>query len=240
MNRIAVPQLMSSPGLKAVFVILAAFFGALQYQEHLAASTAKRDILVEELPMQIGSWRAKEGEELPKSSRDILKLDRYVRRSYTDTNGDEVFVYLGYWKHQSGDHQAAKHSPALCLPANGWKTSLVEPIEIPAEPAIPANRLVGEINSNSSVFYYWFFGGDKFYRNESQALIVLALQNLLYGRSDGGIIEISTYIGASDQLGERTKTGRAIIERFLKDFVPEYQALMKKDAAAVRNPPPAA
>ena len=35
-------------------------------------------------------------------------------------------------------------------------------------------------------------------------------------------------------------TGRAIIERFLRDFVPEYQALMKKDAAAVRNPPPAA
>ena len=225
-------NLISSAGVRITFVILSLFFAAISYQEHRAATIAKRDIPVEQLPMQIGEWQAHEGDTLPQSSRDILKLDRYVRRGYRAPDGSQVYLYLGYWKHQSGDHQAAKHSPALCLPANGWKTTLVEPVSLSSgSEQIPGNRLVGDLNGHSSVFYYWFFGGEEFYRNESEALLILAIQNLLYGRSDGGIIEISTGIGTNDQMGERTKTGNATIERFLKDFLPEFTKLVHSSGA---------
>ncbi|HQH26399.1 MAG TPA: EpsI family protein, partial [Oligoflexia bacterium] len=101
------------------FIIAGSAYGMLRTRLS-AAEVAAVDLRA--LPYQLGRWRGVDGPGLAKVARDILKLDHALKRTYTDADGNMIDLYIGYWTHQSGEHQAAKHSPAICLPANGWST----------------------------------------------------------------------------------------------------------------------
>src|SRR5262245_48854583 len=58
------------------------------------------------LPRMLGQWRGEDTSKLDARSQDILRLDEYVRRVYKAPDGRSVFAYIGYWKRQSGEHQA--------------------------------------------------------------------------------------------------------------------------------------
>jgi EpsI family protein len=157
------------------------------------ASFEAIDIAVETLPMQLGSWNGVESDALSTKSKEILKLTKYIKRDYTNSEGKTVSLYIGYWNKQSGEHQAAKHSPALCLPSNGWHVQYKDPVLLTSNSSsLTAKQILGEIQSSEQLFYYWFFAGEENYYEELKALVNISLQRLLHGRSDGGIIEIHT------------------------------------------------
>lgn len=225
----------------------------LGFRHHISelASRPAADVQIEQLPMKLGDWQGRESVGLDVRSQEILKLDRYVKRSYTNSKGEQVLLYVGYWKRQTGEYQAAKHSPALCLPSNGWHTQPGGTVTLtagslqsgslqsgslqsgpaPTSPGgtpITAKKIIGELKGQSHLFYYWFFTGDSNYADEWQALLRISLENFFVGRSDGGIIEISTPIGFTAGNKAAAEDAERVIEEFAAEFTPALLELISR------------
>jgi EpsI family protein len=200
--------------LSAIFILCLAL--VMSYKlEYRVSSVQGPQIKIKDLPMIIGDWKGNELPGLGIRTTEILQLNSYVRRLYTNSSGEKVMLYVGYWSKQSGDYQAAKHSPALCLPANGWQVSQERVIRN----SITRNSLIGEMNRERWLFNYWFFSGAKTYWNQWYALLHISLQTFFHGRSDGGIIEISTPVKDEAKANE-------VLKDFLSAFQPEINMLL--------------
>ena len=219
-------MLIKPRGTILAFLTLLVSTAFVQLQLNKAEVTSA-DIAIESLPMKLGDWQGKDTEGLDIRSQDILKLTRYVKRLYTNPEGDRVILYVGYWQTQTGDYQAAKHSPALCLPANGWSIQFkpVRQVNIKNSDSVDTKRIVGEIRDTPYLFYYWFFSGEKNYTEEWQALINISFEKLFRGRSDGGIVEISIPIRGGDKIAGEERANE-ILEDFLEEFYPELRKLI--------------
>jgi EpsI family protein len=176
-------------------------------------------IPLERIPYQIGSWRGEDTAALGYKEEQTLKLDSYIRRNYINPEGEVVFVYIGFWKQQTGDHQAAKHSPALCLPANGWNVFQREKFELTLTEgrSIIGNSLIGEQDRQMSRIWYWFYAGNDFYAEDWQAILRISMSNLIYGRSDGGIVEFA--IPLSDYNSDYAQAQKTL-NKFIDSFGP--------------------
>jgi EpsI family protein len=206
---------------------------ALLFRYHLANLQEQPavDVAIEKLPLRIGNWTGVDTTALDTRSKSILKLTRYVRRQYTDSAGHAIFIYLGYWKEQTGDYQAAKHSPALCLPSSGWHTKHLPSLTItlgtgPNTSSLRLKRLLGSIREEKHLFYYWFFAGTKDYAEDWYALLTISLQKIFCGRTDGGIVEVSAALppGKNEETAEREQG--ALIEDFIGALYPELRKLI--------------
>lgn len=184
---------------------------------------------IRKLPYQLGDWSGQDVANLDQRSQDTLKLDQYVRRIYKNQDGRQIFVYIGYWKKQSGDHQAAKHSPLLCLPGNGWKISDVNTHDflvtnkIGESLTLTNSQLIGINKNYSALFSYWFFSGETIYHEETAALFNIIKQTILNKRSDGGIIELSI---DSPNTPQSMESSQKVLEEFVKIFYPELDKLI--------------
>lgn len=191
----------------------------------------KVDAHIDKLPNQLGEWVGTELPGLGFRSRDILKLDRHLRRVYRDKLGRQVLVYVGYWLVQSGEHQAAKHSPKICLPSNGWRIEQTQSKTLSLETKhgsenLKLNTILGAISSEESLFYYWFFSGEKTYWEEWRALVNISLESFLHGRSDGGIVELSVSLPVETEKSAAIRDAQATIEEFVRVFYPELRDLI--------------
>jgi EpsI family protein len=205
----------------------------LLFRYHLANLQKHQavDVAIERLPLKLGHWTGVDTAGLDTRSKGILKLTRYVRRQYTDPAGHAIFVYLGYWKEQTGDYQAAKHSPALCLPSNGWQTKSLPSRTItlgvaPNSSLLRTNRMLGSIKNEKHLFYYWFFAGTKDYAEDWYALLTISLQKIFYGRTDGGIVEVSATLAPEKNEENAAYEQGALIEDFLSALYPELRKLI--------------
>lgn len=157
------------------------------------------------------------GEDLPGlgiHSQTVLQLDSHLYRVYRDNRGNKITVYVGYWRAQGGDYQAAKHSPAVCLPSNGWRVEDQQILEFSSGDKV--NSIAGSSGLAHYRFYYWFFSGEREYTREWQALGQLALSALSDGRLDGGIVELSA----------TAETPTSVIDEFVAEFRPALRKLV--------------
>ena len=224
----------------ALVIVVLATVGSKVHLSRL--STADFDPLeIEQLPMELGEWKGSEGAGIDIRSQEILKLTRYVKRQYT--KGDStVTLYVGYWETQTGDYQAAKHSPALCLPSNGWSIQPKSAVEVPVAGSgeegaaggedVRIKRILGEYRDSTQLFWYYFFTGQRDYAEEWKALINISLQKFFYGRSDGGIVEISTSLPTGMNRKAAEEAAAENLRDFLKQLYPALSELIDKSQPA--------
>ena len=182
------------------------------------------------IPLQIGPWKGVDTDPLLDTSLDILKLDQYIRRRYQNTETREVVdVYVGYWLKQHGQHQAAKHSPEICLPAAGYdvyaktRSSISIPLENDPNHELTVKQVHSEFHRSNEIHSYWFFAGDVDYTEEWQALIHVSTQNLITGRSNGGIAKVSVAMVGSQP--EDLQKAKETSKRFIKEFYPKLRGI---------------
>lgn len=209
-------------------IVAAAVFFHLRIQKLQAIEPA--DVPIEELPMQLAEWEGRDTAGLSIRSQEILQLSRFVKREYSK-DGKSVILYIGYWQTQTGEYQAAKHSPALCLPANGWnierlgEKEFALPGPLPGE--VSTKRILGEHRGNQYLFYYWFFTGTENYSEEWRSLVNISLQKLFSGRSDGGIVEISVPVPSGMARDEAEQQAALVLEDFMEALYPELRRLIE-------------
>lgn len=205
-----------------------------QYYVEVLERSSAVDIPVERIPLQLARWTGRDSAVLDLRSRGILKLDRFIKRDYSDSTTTPLFLYIGYWKKQTGEYQAAKHSPLLCLPSNGWHIQQEAPsvLSFPEGSGIPpikVKRIIGETGGRYFLFYYWFFAGLDNYTEEWQALLKISAEKMISGRSDGGIIEISAPLDENrmESIDKQSK----IIEEFARSLYPELYSLLRESTS---------
>lgn len=222
----------SKKGLTVALLLIAVTCAATAYQKAVTSSLEPHPIALEQLPKSIPGWEGKDGSGLSDDVRDILQLDKFVKRSYTNQQQQNVLLYIGYWTKQSGEHQAAKHSPSICLPANGWNITRqpkeyisfadnrIEPLHV--------KRLIGGVRDKQSLFTYWFFTGEHTYNEEWSALTRISIEAAIYGRSDGGIVEISTPIvhDKDTPLAQAIDEAKQRSDEFIKALYPELKNII--------------
>ena len=199
-------------------------FAAVWLDETVAlrAKDNPHAIQVDQLPENFANWLMIENSEMEHTSRQVLDLDSYVRRAYRDKDGNLVFLYVGYWQKQSGDKQSAKHTPRLCLPSNGWLISAQPAVQLESAKGkeLTASVILGQYQMTQSLFYYWFFTGERTFYQDWKALIYIGIERLLSGRSDGGIVEISTVLNREKYRDRAQEMAQDTLQRFSADFWP--------------------
>lgn len=223
---------LSKKGLVVALLLLSLTALATAYQKTVTSTLEPHPIALEQLPKFLPGWEGKDGTSLTDDVRDILQLDKFVKRAYTNSQQQSILLYIGYWTKQSGEHQAAKHSPSICLPANGWNITRqpkeyilfddtsIEPLHV--------KRLIGGVRDKQSLFTYWFFTGEHTYNEEWSALTRISIEAAIYGRSDGGIVEISAPIihDKTTSFEQALKEAKLRSDNFIKALYPELKSLI--------------
>ena len=219
-------------GILIIFAVLGSAVGLEKHYRQKMDSAESKLISVAEIPLVLGDWKGQDISGLTERESKILKLDNYIRRIYRNSSGAEVFVYVGFWRKQSGEHQAAKHSPLMCLPANGWDVAQPSDIVLSLTSEfneIRMRRLIAQYGKNRppELFYYWFFSGSESYTDESEALLKLIKHSLVEQRSDGGIIEMSTGTIDPGTKVSSEKYADQVLTEFAKEFYPALEKVAR-------------
>jgi len=215
-------KLFSTLGSVAALVFSLALLGAGYTIDSQIVSPEALNYKID-LPQSKGDWR---GEDLPGlglREKNILRLDQHIRRNYTRSDGKEVFIYIGYWENQSGDHQAAKHSPKTCLPSNGWVIQRDGSRVIDQTREHTVATITAKFKSRLTQYNYWFFSGKEEFHDEAYALVNIIKNRMFDGRSDGGIIEIAT---STDSINSEDV---AEADEILRDFYETFKDHLRPD-----------
>jgi EpsI family protein len=149
----------------------------------------KRDL--SQFPMQIGQWEGKDVTD-PEWPAKNLVADQQLRRVYRHPSGDEVGVYIGYFRTQQQGKELIDHRL-------GWLHLKEEPVFV-AQGARGTEIRKGvarglreqTYEGDRRAFYFWYHMDGRIYLNRHQAKIALMLKNLLTRHSNGALVLVST------------------------------------------------
>ncbi|MCB0358276.1 MAG: EpsI family protein [Bdellovibrionales bacterium] len=223
-----IAQSISRYGAIIALMILASMALGAARIESARSGVATSDLLLGDLPYQLGEWTGRDLPGVGIRSQEILQLDRYLRRAYERPDGSSVAVYIGYWRKQSGDYQAAKHSPAVCLPANGWTVISSRTRTLPTSTGtLTVNTLIAKTGPKESLYVYWFFRGNESYHQEWKALAKIGVGAFLHGESDGGLVEISLPLAGTSPAA--VAAAESVALDFIDQLVPALASLRSKN-----------
>jgi EpsI family protein len=166
-----------------------------------------------EFPEQVKSWHLKQRNEFSDAILGVLKPTDYLSRSYKDTTGNVVGLYVGY--HGGGRHSGEIHSPKHCLPGSGWyAVSSQQGRLVTPEGSINLVRAVYRKGESRELFLYWFQVRDRSISNEYSLKIAQVMNSALHSRRDASFIRVSVPI--ENDIDQAVARG----EQFIRDFQP--------------------
>lgn len=207
-------------GIVAALLLLGALL-VLQLRSTGEAVPIRKEF--DTFPTVIGTWQAKASSNLDPEIVNFLKVNDYVMQSYRDTDGHQLWLYVGYWATQRKGAQI--HSPQNCLPGNGW-----EPIEaslltvvLPAPYApITVNRYLIQKDREQQVVLYWYQSQGKAVAGELAAKVDMVRSAILRNRTDGALVRVSA--PASGGVADTTDSLVRYVQKLypiLVEYLPE-------------------
>jgi EpsI family protein len=176
-------------------------------------------------PKQAGPWTMVGETTIDDATAGVLKADDYVMRAYRDDKGQQVDLFIAYYKTQkAGD---SMHSPKNCLPGAGWgivqSNEVAMSAENPAHP-IMINRYLIEKNGAKSLVLYWYQANGRVIASEYWGKIYLVLDALRTGRRDGAIVRFVVPIRKGSDGRAELQSGLDMARNtvpFLPKYVPD-------------------
>lgn len=106
------------------------------------------------IPTTFAGWY---GQDFPLSENiaAVLDADLTLQRGYRNASGNEVWLFLAYFREQQVNSQI--HSPRHCVPGNGWNVTSLEPrtMQLAHGPESVACMSL-ERNGAQQEMIYWF------------------------------------------------------------------------------------
>ncbi len=202
------------------FVSIYLLLGALALYLHLHADVQiPANKPFSEFPRTVAEWQMTSQSEFSAGVLRVLKAADYFSRQYTDTAGNRVSLYLGYYS--GGKDSGGIHSPKHCLPGSGWfelwtKRGMLD---------LPAGRLrvvraVYQKGGQKELYLYWFQVREKTLSDEYSLKLAEITNSLFSRRRDSAFVRISVPFD--------TDQAKAIqvAERFARAFYPSIQEFL--------------
>jgi len=152
-----------------------------------------------------GGWEMTRRETLPAEIERGLGADDYFIASYGggDAGGAGVEIFVAWYEDQT---KGGIHSPEVCLPAGGWEIAELDRPDvgprIGLDEPLPVNRAVIEKGSVQNLVYYWFESYGTRTAQDFVAKGALLVDALLYGRSDGALVRLTTPIRQGESVAD--------------------------------------
>ena len=170
-----------------------------------------------DFPTRINSFVMKSADDLDEAVIQELGVDEYINRIYRDEEGDELSLYLGYYKEQT--EGAMIHSPKHCMPGSGWVPVENDVVSI-ASPetgrTYRLNRVLLQKGMAKIIMHYWYQGRNRIVANEYLDRLYLIMDSIVQRRSDGALVRV---IGPWDATGDLEKKQ----ENFIQSLFPVLQ-----------------
>lgn len=163
---------------------------------------SSHQVTLDPIPLQLGTWK---GENLLIAPRiiELLLPDEIIFRRYTSNNFIADFYGIFYLSQATNK---TFHSPLNCYPGSGWEIVDKSNITVRGkqfpQTSVNATKLTIQKGLNRRYLYYWFSAGEKTTGNEYKNKLLTVYNSLFNGRSDGGLIMVSTPISKADQINE--------------------------------------
>ena len=198
---------------------VAAVVTALAATSHLfperSSIVPARDILVT-VP-QVIDGRSAQWLSLDREIERVLGADDYVSALYHDPQGGPTVDLFAAW-YASQTAGEGIHSPEVCLPVGGWEVSAWRQQTIAIDGIAPfeVNRAVIQKGTSRQLVYFWFEQRGRRIASDYDVKVRAVLDEMLHGRSDGGLVRLITPIGAR----EADAAADARLEAFMADLLP--------------------
>lgn len=176
-----------------------------------------------DFPRRIDEWSGK-ALWIESDVLEVLKVDDYMMRQYSDENGAPIGLYVGYYK--SLRQGASYHSPKNCLPGSGWyfaRTGTTR-LDIPARDrqAVEVNQVVIHKGLDKQLVLYWYQDRGRIITNEYWGKIYLVLDAMIKNRTDGALVRVTVPFLGDDEgaVLDRGKTFVGKIFPLLPGYLP--------------------
>lgn len=179
---------------------------------------------LEALPMKLGDWRANENLVIGDETKEILKSNQDLWRSYRDSNNQEIGLFVAYFKDQKYGEQI--HSPKHCLPGSGWKIVDRETynVQLRNSPSsqLKINKLVISKKYLNEIMLYWFWTRSGVITSEYDLKFSLAKNALLRNPTDAAFIRINLPLPQGDHSPALQSASQFISDIFpaIKNILP--------------------
>jgi EpsI family protein len=191
----------------AALVVVLALAGAASWAFQLRGPLEVDASPLAALPHQVLSWS---GRDVPMegSVEQILRADQHVQRSYYDSAGGLVWMYVGYYGTARGGR--SEHTPWVCYPTAGWDVLHEHSRRVAAGPGSEIQEILVQRGNERRLVHFW-------YRTTRSDHVVGELAHawdrflgrLTLGRADGAFVRLSTPLR-----GESPESGRARLLSF--------------------------
>jgi EpsI family protein len=171
---------------------------------------------LEEFPSRIGDWVLLNKSKMDAQSMAVLQVDDYIIRTYANSKGETVSLYIGYFKTQR--EGKTNHSPRLCLPGAGWSTLTADSLMLDVSAAktgqIPANSYLMQKGDVKELFLFWYHGRGRQISSEYMTKAYLIWDSITRNRTDGALIRINALASPNPDKAFREET------EFIRSFYP--------------------
>jgi EpsI family protein len=172
-------------------------------------------------PLEIGDWQ---GFDQPLTERITAAagVDSYLSRFYLQPGGDNVGLYVGYYKsQQTGD---TIHSPKNCLPGTGWQPLQASEItlRVPDGRVFPVNLYIVENEREKLLVLYWYQSHGRIISSEYAAKVYMVIDAIRLNRTDSTLVRVTT------KLGRDENKARQLAVSFAEQVIPRLDQIIPK------------
>jgi len=148
----------------------------------------------------------------------ILGADEVLNRSYLDSEGNILWLYVGYYRKQVSGSQI--HSPLHCYPGSGWNPVSHQRVPVQLQDrTIRVNKMIVQHGLERRVVGYWYQSQEKAIASEFIQRLNLLVTAFRKHRTDGALIRISMAIH-----GDRSEESWKTVVSFIEDIYPQLIA----------------
>lgn len=150
-------------------------------------------------PQTIGEWQGSRSTMEP-AALDSLKLSDYLLVDFRNSRAETVGLYVAY--NESQRKGESSHSPASCLPGNGWvfEDSGLATLSIgPRGEQCQVKRAFMQKSGEKLLVYYWFPQRGRILTNILELKLYAFWDALIRHRTDGALVRLITTVSAGEQ-----------------------------------------
>ncbi len=196
-----------------IVIVLLLLAIILNYLPRPSSPVLSREPL-KDFPVKLGDWTLVSREKMDPGSLAVLKVDDYIMRTYADSLGRTVSLYIGWFKTQR--EGKTNHSPRQCLPGAGWKILKASTVAVSVfdHGQITVNRYLMENGGTRELFLFWYQGRGRQTTSEYAAKLYLIWDSLTKHRTDGALIRVNSSVTSSPEQALKTQSS------FISSFYP--------------------
>jgi EpsI family protein len=175
---------------------------------------------------EVGGWKGfDQFSGMDESVSDTLATDETLFRTYRKAD-KSVGVFIGYYS--TLDKIGKPHSPLVCFPGQGWKTSSeqVRVINIPGEQnqELRVNSILAEKGQQRELVVFWFQAYDRAFPGTFQQKLGALWNKIRHGREENAFVRIT--VGVE---GHKISEAVADASEFLGVFYPAFLRYIKQE-----------